>query len=75
MASEIEEWPLNRTCAAFAKQHGFIGAMLVVSDGENVRIGCHGLTFDEAERALCLALYYNTKQGLDAPADKATDAS
>jgi hypothetical protein len=62
----IASIPISTICGALCQQHGWRGAVLVADNTDETIVGQHGLTFDEQERALCLALYFNTHAGLEA---------
>jgi hypothetical protein len=56
---------LRRTAAAIAANYGDKGAIIITSGEEGIRVGLHGLDGQEAQEALCVAIFYAVSRVLD----------
>jgi hypothetical protein len=49
---------LRQLAKSVASEYGDKGAIVISYGGDGVRIGVEGLSRPEAEKALCIAIYY-----------------
>ena len=60
-SDKIKPLALQKMAKAIASSYGDKGAIVLTCGEEGVRVGMAGLSPDEAERALCIAIHYNIK--------------
>ena len=59
MEKKVTPINLKKMALAIAKSYGDKGAILITVGDEGVRIGAEGLSHQDVQDALCLAIHYN----------------